>query len=161
MIIQYRAIRYEAASLYTSVPCSFIYLFIQHVSNVSSLHEYQISDSFLDCGRFRRKLFFSREERNRNSGAHLFVSTLVARPSHHPFFFSGRRLKSPLCREFCTKVEKRESFFPRTVVKVFSRDLSLCSYVSRYYSAPRWFIYKRWWSPPPTMYQYLWNFVCV
>lgn len=82
--------------------------------------------TFLDCGRFRRKLFFFQEEKKQDL-AHLFVSTFGVQPLIIHSFSWSAALNPPCVAN--TRVQKRESFFLYTVVKVFSRDLFLCSYV--------------------------------
>lgn len=81
--------------------------------------------TFLDCGRFRRKLFFFQEEKKQDL-AHLFVSTFGVQPLIIHSFSWSAALNPPCVAN--TRVQKRESFFLYTV-KVFSRDLFLCSYV--------------------------------
>lgn len=81
--------------------------------------------TFLDCGRFRRKLFF--QEEKKQDLAHLFVSTFGVQPLIIHSFSWSAALNPPCVAN--TRVQKRESFFLYTVVKVFSRDLFLCSYV--------------------------------
>lgn len=99
--------------------------------------------TFLDCGRFRRKLFFFQEEKKQDL-AHLFVSTFGVQPLIIHSFSWSAALNPPCVAN--TRVQKRESFFLYTVVKVFSRDLFLCSYVLfPSYFVLRWFIYKWWW----------------